>query len=43
VIDTITVGTNPQSIAINPITNLAYVTNSNDNTVSVINGATNNY
>jgi YVTN family beta-propeller protein len=24
------------------VTNLAYVTNSNDNTVSVINGATNN-
>ncbi len=37
-IDTITVGNNPQSIAINPITNLDYVTNSNDNTVSVITG-----
>jgi YVTN family beta-propeller protein len=39
VTDTITVGNNPQSIAINPATNIVYVANSNDSTVSVVNGA----
>ena len=41
VTQTITVGSGPFSIAVNPGTNTVYVTNSNSNTVSVINGATN--
>src|SRR5271165_6071166 len=38
---TVTVGNNPQFLVINPVTNKIYVTNRRDNTVSVINGATN--
>jgi len=37
---TIAVGDSPQAIGINPITNTIYVTNTNDNTVSVIDGST---
>jgi YVTN family beta-propeller protein len=36
----ITVGTNPYDIGVNPTTNKIYVANYSDNTVSVINGAT---
>lgn len=38
---TIPVGNNPQQIALNAITNRVYVSNLTDNTVSVIDGATN--
>jgi YVTN family beta-propeller protein len=38
---TVNVGTNPDAIAVNPITNQIYVANSGSNNVSVINGATN--
>jgi YVTN family beta-propeller protein len=38
---TITVGTNPSAISINPSTNTVYVANQNTNTVSVIDGKTN--
>ena len=38
---TITAGANPSAAAINPRTNTLFVTNYSDNTVSVINGATN--
>jgi YVTN family beta-propeller protein len=38
---TIAVGNLPQQIALNPVTNRIYVSNLNDNTVSVIDGATN--
>jgi YVTN family beta-propeller protein len=38
---TVTVGNHPESIAANPTTNLIYAANSEDGTVSVINGATN--
>ena len=37
---TVTVGNSPQGIAFNPATRTLYATNTNDNTVSVINGAT---
>jgi YVTN family beta-propeller protein len=36
---TVTVGTNPDGIAIDQATDTIYVTNSSDNTVSVVNGA----
>jgi hypothetical protein len=38
---TIPVGTSPQAIAVNPVTNMTYVANYQDNTVSVINDANN--
>ena len=38
---TVSVGTAPYSVALNPNTNTIYVTNYNSNNVSVINGATN--
>jgi YVTN family beta-propeller protein len=38
---TVAVGTNPQQIAVNPVTNRIYVSNLGDNTVSVIDGSTN--
>src|SRR2546425_359551 len=38
---TIAVGSNPNGVAVNPLTNRIYVANSDDNTVSVIDGATN--
>ena len=41
VTSTISVGTNPYAVAVNPSTNTVYVTNADDNTVSVINGSTN--
>ncbi len=37
----ITVGTNPAGVAVNPNTNTIYVANQGDNTISVIDGATN--
>ncbi len=37
---TTTVGTTPRFVGVNRVTNTIYVTNLNDNTVSVINGAT---
>ncbi len=37
---TIKVGNGPNTIAVNPRTDTVYVTNANDNTMSVINGAT---
>jgi YVTN family beta-propeller protein len=40
-IATVHVGTLPTGIAVNPATNRIYVANTNDGTVSVINGATN--
>ena len=42
VVATVTVGNNPQGVAVNPSTNRIYVVNAFfDNTVSVIDGATN--
>ena len=41
VISTISVGNDPQGIAVNPNTNKIYVANQHDSTVSVINGSTN--
>jgi len=41
VIATVSVGSNPFGVAVNPVTNRVYVSNANDNTVSEINGATN--
>jgi len=41
VIATIPVGSNPQDVAVNPITNRIYAANSGSNNVSVIDGATN--
>ncbi|MBI4382197.1 MAG: thrombospondin type 3 repeat-containing protein [candidate division NC10 bacterium] len=41
VIATVPVGSNPQDVAVNPITNRIYVANSGSNNVSVIDGATN--
>jgi YVTN family beta-propeller protein len=38
---TVTVGTGPEAIAVNPVTNTIYVVNSNSDNVTVINGATN--
>ena len=38
---TIPVGDNPNGVGVNPLTNLIYVTNQDDNTVSVIDGVTN--
>src|SRR5438132_14037951 len=38
---TIAVGSNPNGVAVNPLTNRIYVANSDDNTVSVIDGSTN--
>ena len=40
-IATVPVGPGPANIAVNPVTNKIYVTNSSSNTVSVIDGATN--
>jgi len=40
VIDTIDVGNSPRGIAVNPTTNLIYVTNMRDDNVSVIDGVT---
>jgi YVTN family beta-propeller protein len=37
---TVTVGNNPTAIGLNPLTNTIYVANTNDNTVSVIDGST---
>ena len=37
---TVTVGGSPQAIALDPLTNTIYVTNTDDNTVSVIDGST---
>ncbi len=39
---TIAVGSSPNAVAINPVTNKIYVVNNADGTVSVIDGATNN-
>ena len=41
VVTTITTGSYPDGIVVNPATNTVYVTNQGSNTVSVINGATN--
>ncbi len=38
---TIPVGTNPDGMAVNPVSNKIYVANSRSNTVTVIDGATN--
>jgi YVTN family beta-propeller protein len=38
----ISVGNTPVAVAVNPNTNMIYVTNADDNTVSVIDGKTNN-
>jgi len=37
---TVNVGDDPEAIGVNPVTNTIYVTNTNDNTVSVIDGST---
>jgi YVTN family beta-propeller protein len=37
---TVAVGASPQALAVDQVTNTIYVTNTNDNTVSVINGST---
>ena len=39
---TLPVGITPQAVAVNPVTNKVYVANGNDNTVTVIDGPTNN-
>ncbi len=36
----LTVGTDPQAVAVNPLTNTIYVANYGDGTMSVINGTT---
>ena len=41
-IATITVGTSPSAVSVNPSTDVAYVANRGDNTVSVIECKTNN-
>src|SRR5438045_6816512 len=41
VVATIPVGNNPEGVAVNPLTNRAYVTNISDNDVSVIDGVGN--
>jgi YVTN family beta-propeller protein len=41
VVATVAVGNGPTGVAVNPTTNRIYTSNINDNTVSVINGATN--
>ena len=38
---TISAGTSPYAVAVNPVTNKIYVANYNSNTVTVIDGATN--
>ena len=38
---TVSVGTSPTALAINPVTNKIYVTNGDGNSVTVIDGATN--
>jgi YVTN family beta-propeller protein len=38
---TVTAGSNPYAVAVNPVTNRIYVTNSNSSNVTVIDGATN--
>ena len=38
---TITVGTHPQAVAVNPVTDKIYVANRDSNTVTVIDGTTN--
>ena len=40
-IHTVSVGNAPSAVAVNPTTNTIYVTNTHNNTVSVINGSTN--
>lgn len=40
VITTIPVGNNPNGAGVNPLTNRIYITNQDDNTVSVIDGVT---
>lgn len=40
VVDTISVGTNPYAVAINPATNRTYIANYSSGTITVINGAT---
>src|SRR4029077_4569285 len=42
VVATVTVGTTPVAVAVNPMTNLIYVANQDSNTVTVIDGVTNN-
>ena len=42
VVKTVKVGKNPQGVAVNPKTNIVYVVNYNDNTMSVIDGKTDN-
>src|SRR5579859_7748274 len=42
VIATVNVGSAPLAVAVNPVTNKIYALNNGDNTVSVIDGATNN-
>ena len=37
---TLPVGAKPAAVAVNPVTNKAYITNSGDSTVTVIDGAT---
>lgn len=39
-VTTVTVGSNPWGVAVNPVTNVVYVTNSGSGTVSVLNGST---
>src|ERR1700730_9914947 len=41
IIATVSVGTNPSAVRVNPLTNGIYVANENSNTVSVISGNTN--
>ena len=41
VVSSIAVGMNPRNIAVNPVTNMIYVTNENSKSVSVIDGQTN--
>jgi YVTN family beta-propeller protein len=41
IISTISVGSGPTDVAVNPTTNMIYVINYNDNTISAINGTTN--
>jgi YVTN family beta-propeller protein len=42
VVENVTVGKHPSGVAVDPNTNMAYVSNSGSNTVSVIDGKTNN-
>ncbi len=41
-VNTITVGKNPQEVTVNPNNNIIYVTDSNDCTVSIINSSSKN-